>query len=1711
MKAKLLIILFFSAIQIYAKAEDPKIVGGEATAYPASVCSGQHAVIRLKDYKGTTIRWQRDSAGTFVFIYPLVQTDSLVTPALTVESKYRALVSTLDLLLFDSSTVATVSITPFSVGGTIKSTSYTVCAGESVTVSLNNDHVGNKIQWQLDSTNLGFVNISGAESASYTSPPLTKSTIFRAAITNSPCGPDNTNTASITVTPASKGGTAKTVSNINNTVCKGSTVDLTVTGYVGTDFKWLVDSTGSSYQEIAGATGHNYTTMPITKTMRFKVRVQNANCTEDFSSVVEIYAATTSVGGETSPDTAICKGGVAKITLKGYQGSIQWQIDSTGSFVDIPGAHGTPYNATGLTKTSKFKAIVTSAGCNPDPSTITVVTVNPVPNPGSVVADNATICFNTGTNINLNGATAGATIQWQKNPPTGFADIANATTTPYSTGNLTVDTKFRAVVSLGACSAISNVATVSITSLPSPGTAKADDTTVCNGTGTHVKLTNAASGVQITWQSKTSGAFADIANSNTADYVTGNLTTTTSYRAFVKKNNCTDTSNIVTVVVKPVPSGGSAVTAADSICSGSSTVINLNGATNGATIQWEKKTASTYDPIPGANTAPYNTGSLTTTTWFHAKISVGSCSVYSGETRVLIKAKPVGGTISPGNTLLCTGKSLSLKLNNSSGQIQWQKNDSGTFEDLVGEIDDTYQTPNLSKTTKYRAILKNATCPNDTSKVITITISPLSKGGDAYATPASICNNLKSVVRVQNFVGSSIQWQKKLSNGSFQNVSGLTDSIFTTPALTTTTTYQAVVTSGACASATSLPVTINVSPAADGGDAVADSTNVCYNTGTAIRLQNYSGASIQWQSDESAPGNFSDIAGAHSNVYLATNLKKTTSFKAIVKNDTCPSSESTIATVTVIPKTLAGTLSANPKKVCSGSTAKLTLASYTPGAQIKWMKNIGNNNFQVIPGATGNEYTTINLTEDTEYKAIVRYGHCDSAFSNAVTVQITTQDGGDALASPGTICSGTSSTLSLTGQTGSYKWQQYDGSNFVDIPGAKHDTAYKIPSLIATTIFRAYVSGGSCPDVTSNEVTVTVTPPSKGGKAKPDKNKYSVCSGTNTSISLTQYDGTIDWQVDNSGTGTGPFLDVNPISHLTKYTTPNLTQKTRYRAKVTRSGCAPAYSDTVTISIDPASVAGTLEYSSSTICSGGTVTFSVKDYAGTIQWQCDTSNSFQNISATGTPYTTFPITKNTTFRALVTNGSCSSVYVDAPITVAPALSGGKAVATTSTICSGSQTTIHLRNYTGQIQWQTNNGTTNFQDIPNAHDSLYTTPALTIETKYRAILSSGTCPTATSEEATVSILSASKGGKATANPSTICSNTTTTITLSQYVGAIQWQVDSTNVFKDIAGQNAPTLTTPRLTKNTSFRAVVTSNGCDPDNSTTAFVSVTPASYGGVATPVQSSVCSGGTATINLTKEIGTLIQWQKDSLGWVDIPNATGKSLSIVLTQTTRFRARVRNGTCNMANSNVVEITITPTLKGGTAKATPSSICSGTTTTIKLTGNTGSLIQWQMNKGNGYVDMANQTDSILVTPQLFYPASTSFRAHVNGSGCPQVTSTVATVTTIPLSVAGTVSATPSKICSGDNSVLKLTGNTGTIQWQSDEGGNGFIDIPGQTNATYTTPALNTSTSYKAVVTSGSCPSEKTAAALVTVVPSSLSGFAKATPATVCNGGTSKLSV
>ncbi|MCX6180508.1 MAG: hypothetical protein NT150_01085, partial [Bacteroidetes bacterium] len=150
-----------------------------------------------------------------------------------------------------------------------------------------------------------------------------------------------------------------------------------------------------------------------------------------------------------------------------------------------------------------------------------------------------------------------------------------------------------------------------------------------------------------------------------------------------------------------------------------------------------------------------------------------------------------------------------------------------------------------------------------------------------------------------------------------------------------------------------------------------------------------------------------------------------------------------------------------------------------------------------------------------------------------------------------------------------------------------------------------------------------------------------VCSGSNIgTLTLSGHNGAvIRWESSTDG-----FLTSTSIANTTtSLTYTNLSATIQYRAVVQDGGCPEDNSASVTITVDPISVGGTVS-ADATVCSGSNAgTITVASYTGTITgWESSTDNfttktAIANVTAS---QSYLNLTATTKYRAIIKSGVC---------------------------------------------------------------------------------------------------------------------------------------------------------------------------------------------------------------------------------------------------------------------------------------------------------------------------------------------------------------------------------------------------------------------------------------------------------------------------------------
>ena len=187
-------------------------------------------------------------------------------------------------------------------------------------------------------------------------------------------------------------------------------------------------------------------------------------------------------------------------------------------------------------------------------------------------------------------------------------------------------------------------------------------------------------------------------------------------------------SDTKTFKILPLSIGG-ALSNNQTICTGTvPTALSLTGHI-GTITKWQSCEVpnTTWTDITHI-TANYTPTTLTKTTKYRVEVKNDICSpVYSNEITITVDEKSLGGTISSDQNICETATPVIVTLAGHTGQIKkWQfsADPYTSWSDLTNTTA-SYSPPKLTKSTKYRAVVKNGVCPEENAVDATITIKKI--------------------------------------------------------------------------------------------------------------------------------------------------------------------------------------------------------------------------------------------------------------------------------------------------------------------------------------------------------------------------------------------------------------------------------------------------------------------------------------------------------------------------------------------------------------------------------------------------------------------------------------------------------------------------------------------------------------------------------------------------------------------------------------------------------------------------------------------------------------------------------------------------------------------------------------------------------------------------------------------------------------------------
>lgn len=468
---------------------------------------------------------------------------------------------------------------------------------------------------------------------------------------------------------------------------------------------------------------------------------------------------------------------------------------------------------------------------------------------------------------------------WTPSASLSCANCASPVATP------SVTTIYTLVTNGGQLGCWGMTNTVQVTVINTPpvvGTAAVTPGTMCAGNTATLTITTYSGAIQ--WQSSpsASGPWTNMAGATSGTFVTGPLTTTTYFQAYITGCGGPITSNVVNVVVNPVP-----VVSVNSMsmCAGSTANFTANGAAN---YVWSAGANST-----GVNTA---TANPVTTTSYTVTGTTAGCT---GSAVATVTVNPMPVPTATNNGPICTGGIINL---NSTGGGTYSWTGPGGFSS-------TSQNPSINPAAlghagTYVVTVNLAGCVASASTTVAV-FTPTSSASNTgpYCAGATVSLNAS--------LGAGYTWSGPGGFSAFVQNPTIPSS-----SAGATGIYTVVISLGSCSSTATTAVTVNALPT----PVINNTSPVCI--GNPINFTGGGGTSYVWN----GPGLSSTTQNP--TIPVSTMGNNGTVTLTVTDANNCTNTITTLVVVNPQP-----VVSASGATVCENSTGMI---SANGGVSYSW-------------------------------------------------------------------------------------------------------------------------------------------------------------------------------------------------------------------------------------------------------------------------------------------------------------------------------------------------------------------------------------------------------------------------------------------------------------------------------------------------------------------------------------------------------------------------------------------------------------------------------------------------------------------------------------------------------------------------------------------------------------------------------------------------------
>ncbi len=1599
-------------------------------------------------------------------------------------------------------------------------------------------------QWQSSSNNSSFANISGATNQNYQPGVISANQYFRRIASYNECATSTSVSVSIaTTTDPCFLPIGNNLIGSNQTISQGSS-PIAFTGSVPNGatqiytYQWQQSTDNLSWSAITNGTQQAYSHGVLSQNTYFRRIVFSDVCTPHTSEIISITtlaACTNPLGNNLiganqtiSINTAptLFTGSIPTGGQNGY--SYQWeQSTNQSTWSVISGATAQDYQAGNILQQTWFRRIVSDLPCVASTSSsisVDVVCNGPIGN--NQIGNAQTLVVGNSASVLTGSAPTGGsgiyTYQWESSGNnSNWTTIIGATATTFAPGTPSQTQWFRRVVSSTFCgSGNSNDLEISvICGNPIGNNTIGVSQTIVAGDSpaglTGTIATGGPGGFSYQWvQTINQISWSAISGATTQNYQPVSLTQTTWFRRVaIAINPCVpDSSNIIAVTVVP---DNSVVLARYCVTQNQlspSYVLPGNLLTAGNISLGGSFTLNTGGPcaqgVSLSNSSTANgtlTFSLTPTSGYQIRMSEVVCggrrSTNGGANLVVSYSISSGGGTASSSSLNVPTVSCVSSQNNV---FNWNFPNTIVPDGRTVTFTKTFSSfaGNGGATQVFSCeVLGTVECVS----VITANTIAVAQTINYNNTPALLSGSIPG-----GGPGSvSYAWQESSNNSSWSTISGGSTRDYQPGALTQNTYYRRIASYNVCSADTTPAISIlviqNVCVAPLGNNTVSGNQTIL--SGTTPTLFNGTTPtggtgvfSFAWE-ESTDNSSWTAISGATDANHQYGVVSQNLYYRRIVSASPCTPSTSNVISVVAEPcsNAITGNTLLTNQTIASGTAPALVTGNFPSGSpgyyQFAWQSSADNSSWNLITGATTQNYQAGVVYADIWYRRIVFAPPCASDTSASVQIGVVCGNsiGNNSITGDQTILGGDLPALlsgsSPSGGSGiyTYQWEgSNDHSNWTTIIGAT-SIDYLPVNITQSVWMRRVVNSFPCPTNTSNEVSFTVFPDTSivlvryavaSGQLTPaytlPGGNFSVSnlsvggifalSGSPCSTGLTLTNGTT-----TVGTGTlnftltassGYVLNLSKILSGIRRSSQG-AQNCQISYSISGGGATGTSSILPVVSSGCQTISnnqGNWNFTNFTVPQGRTISFTL------------TFSTFGGNNAS-TQLHTFELFGNVACEAVIASGTIS---------------------TDQTILSGTSPTLISGNSPSggpgviQYQWQQSVNQNSWSAIGGATTGSYQPGVLSQSTYYRRTSSYSVCASNTSTEILVTVFTA-PGNNTISSAQTVCiSSVSATLSGSTPTGGnglytYQWESSTDNsIWAAIGNATNQHFTPTTPSALTFYRRQATAYFSSFSNS----VSITPI-------PLLSQNSLTGTQTIcagiNPSSLNGSLPSggdgsysylWESssDNSAWTTISSASTQNYTPSMSISTNyFRRVVSSGYCPAITSSSVSILRYDAIGSNTIGSNQTLCSAGIPQNLTGSSPSGGIgvysYLWQTSLNNSTWGNHPVTNQHLITSYL--SATTYYRRVVSSSICPADTS----LTTTVILLVGQNDITSSQTIpynSAPTTIIGLTNlNMPGYAWEQSHNNFHWIAIPGGNASVYSPSTLIQHMWYRRKVAGPGC--------------------------------------